>query len=286
MQIVREVKMHAVAMRILVLATFLAPVCAQPAGAVPGSLEGQLASLPSYEAGDAQAPQTYRLEYRFFNRDVAGATGSRTCVTADYTRGLEGNMIRWSNVLIASADGADTPMPVGDPLEVMDGFQYGISEEIVQESLYERFPANDLRDLVKTMVWDGMMIEMFDMMLPGFDQLTLNEFHPVPEYDGFEVEMCEWGSLKMRDLNLKWSGVSRVNDEPCALVLYQSMSNPVDAFAIKGRSCYWGQVWISLEDWQIECLTMNEDVVLEVPAGDGESHVLDIQRQIRFEKMD
>ncbi len=184
----------------------------------------------------------------------------------------------------SGAAGAEEPDSPGQPLEVMEGFQYGLSEEIVQESFFERFPKNDLRDVVKTMVWDGMLIQMFEMMLPGFESLPLNEFHPVPEYEGFTVEMCDWGAIEMRDLRLKWTGSSTMHGETCAVVLFQSFANPVDAPGIRGRSCYWGQVWVSLDDWEIECLTMNEDIVLEIPMGDAGNHIMNMQRDVRFEK--
>jgi hypothetical protein len=278
----RAAQSTTVSVATLVALTMLA--CASPARTQPERIEDYFVSFPKSGPRNDTAPQTYELEYNFFNRDIAGTTRSRTLITADYTRGLEDGGIRWNGVRIASTSDPDAPMSPGDPLEVMEGFQYGVSEEIVQESLYERFPNSDLRDLIKTMVWDGMMIEMFDMMMADFEGLRLNEFHDVPDYEGTEIEMCGWGTLKMRDLRLKWSGVSRTHGELCAVILYQSLSNPVDAGPIRGRSCYWGQLWISLEDWQIECLTLNEDIVLEIPTGDAGSQILDMQRRVKFEK--
>lgn len=265
---------------LIVVAAFIAGAAGLGRGATSDHSGEKLPQFVDANTG----PQTYELEYRFYNRDIAGTTFSSTLTTATYTRALENDEIRWNGIYIAGASGSDAPVPPGQALEVMEGFQYGLSEEIIEESFYERFPQDDLRDLIKTMVWDGMMIEMFDMMLPGFESLPLNEFHPVPEYEGFTVEMCNWGALEMRDLRLKWTGSSNMHGETCAVILFQSFSNPVDASPIRGRSCYWGQIWVSLDDWEIECLTLNEDVVLEIPMGDAGNQVMDMQREVKFEK--
>jgi len=191
--------------------------------------------------------------------------------------------MRWNDVWMA-AGGPDAELPPGTPLEVMEGFEYGLSEKIIDELLYERFPNEDVKHLAKTMVWDGMMIEAFDLLSGDFAALPPNEFRRVHEYEDFDVRMGDWGSIKMRDMRVKWSGVSMMHGEPCAVVLYQSFSNPVDAGPVRGRSCYWGQFWVSHEDGEIECLTLNEDVVLEVPTGSGSTAVLNVQREVSFEK--
>lgn len=247
-------------------------------------VRAHLETFPASPPTASPEPQTYRLDYRLHNRDITGATMSSTLVLADYTRAPGADRFTWNNVSVATASGEAPPEPPGQSLDIMEDFSYGLSEEIIREPMYDRFPSGDLRDLVKTMVWDGMLIEMFDMLLPGFGELTLNEFHEASEYQNVEIEMGDWGSLLMRDLQLKWSGMSEVNGEPCAIVLFQSFSNPVDAAGIRGRSCYWGQVWISAEDSQIECLTMNEDVILEIPTGEDASTVLNLQRQVRFDR--
>ena len=247
-------------------------------------IEDYLGAFPAAVSDGSGEPQSYRLEYHLFNRDVTGATRNRIHVTGVYTRSLEDGRMRWNDVEIAGAVGPDAALPPGAPLAAMEGFEYGLSEEIVQESLYERFTDEDTRQLAKSMVWDGAMVEMFDLLLETFGLLRPNEFARVAELEDFDVQMGSWGSLKMRDLRVKWSGVSVMNGEPCAVVLYQSFSNPVDAGPVRGRSCYWGQFWLSCEDGEIECLTLNEDVILEMPTGADSSALLNVQREVRFEK--
>ncbi|MBM3307842.1 MAG: hypothetical protein FJY74_05905 [Candidatus Eisenbacteria bacterium] len=257
---------------------------ASPAAPRAERVDDHLAAFPIALREAGGGPQAYTLDYDLFTRDITGATLSRVRVAATYTRQLEGARMRWSGVTVAGAAGADEPPRPGSPLEAMEGLEYGLGPEIVEEPLYERFADEDVRHLAKTMVWDGAMVEAFDLLLGTFGALRLNESAGVAEFEDFDVRMGDWGSLKMRGLRVTWSGVSIMHGEPCAVVLYESLSNPVDAGTVRGRSCYWGQFWVSCEDGDIECLTLNEDVILEMPAGGTTGALLNIQREVRFEK--
>jgi hypothetical protein len=259
----------------------LAGLCLASGPAV--SIEDHLAAFPG--AGTGAGPQTYRLEYDLYNRDVTGATQNRIHITGSYTRELEDSRMRWNDVVIAGAVGPEPQLPQGTPLALMEGFEYGLGLEIIEEPLYERFTDPSVKHLAKSLVWDGAMIEMFDLLLGSLAGLRPNEFSRVDEFEDFDIQMGDWGTLKMRDLRVKWSGVSMMHGEPCAVVLYQSFSNPVDAGSMKGRSCYWGQFWLSREDGEIECLTLNEDVILDMPTGQATSTILNMQREVRFEKV-
>jgi hypothetical protein len=255
-----------------------------PAGERTVPVAEHLAAFPT-EFPSGSGPQTYRLDYDLFNRDVAGTTQNRIHITGTYTRRLEDGRMRWSDVTIAGAAGPDADLPPATPLGEMEGLEYALGLEIVQEPLYERFADPNIKHLAKTMVWDGAMVEAFDLLLGSFASLRPNEFARVDEFEDFGVQMGDWGSIKMRDLRVKWSGVSMMHGEPCAVVLYQSFSNPVDAGPMRGRSCYWGQFWLSRVDGEIECLTLNEDVILDMPTGGGASTILNMQREVRFEKV-
>jgi len=268
------------------LGTLLLAVVAQatPESTPPVSgLDALLTAFPFASPSRPADVQTYELTYHFHLRDVAGAVQSRTAVMGTYTRHTGEGRFRWNDVSI-SGGGAEGELPPPTPLTVMEGFEYALSGEIARESLYERFPDSDLRDLIKSMVWDGMMIELVDMTLNETESLPLHEFAAVGSWQDVDVQMGAWGKLKMKDLRIKWSGVTVMHGEPCAVALYQSFSNPVDADPARGRSCYWGQFWVSLKDREIECLTLNEDVVLEVPMIGDLRRVLNFQREVEFEK--
>ena len=53
-----------------------------------------------------------------------------------------------------------------------------------------------------------------------------------------------------------------------------------------GRSLYWGDIYISLSDMQIEYATMNEDVIMEINTSTlPEKKRLNVQREVKFEKI-
>lgn len=80
-----------------------------------------------------------------------------------------------------------------------------------------------------------------------------------------------------------------MNNEICAVIQYQSFFNPVlsmtNTMTIQGRSLYRGSLLISLEDKQVEYLTMNEDVMMEMTfPGKSEKRLMDMQREVVFTK--
>jgi hypothetical protein len=81
-----------------------------------------------------------------------------------------------------------------------------------------------------------------------------------------------------------------MNGKNCAVIQYQSFFNPVDAvnngMKIKGRSLYWGTIWISLDEPQVECGALNEDLPMELTIpGVPEKQLIDLQRQVEFTKV-
>ncbi len=254
------------------------------AGEPVESPDDGLSVFPLAPSMEESSPQTYRLEYDVFTRDIVGSMLNSVHVTGNYHRNPADGRMRWSGVEIAgSADDGARPA-AGAPLGAMEGFEYGLGMEMVEEATFERFENEDLRHVVKTMVWDAAWIEAFALLRDTFKDLKPNQFVRIDEYQDFDVRMGEWGSLRMRDLQMKWTGISKMHGERCAVVFYQSFSNPVDGGAIRGRSCYWGQFWLSSVDGDIEYLTFNEDVILEMPVGPETTTVLNMQREARFEK--
>jgi hypothetical protein len=93
---------------------------------------------------------------------------------------------------------------------------------------------------------------------------------------------------------VRWSnvriGASQDPAEPVSeSMLHKSFANPVVVMtgdvSITGRSLYWGSMWISLEDRQIEYGTLNEEVMMEMTfKGDSGKQLVDMQREVVFEK--
>lgn len=76
------------------------------------------------------------------------------------------------------------------------------------------------------------------------------------------------GTFHNRDVVLQWIGRSERNGQDCAVIQYQAFFNPLDiamtGLTMKGRSDYWGQIWVSLATKQIEYGTLYESVVADM----------------------
>lgn len=271
--------------RVIVLATFLASSIAytQKSQSKPTSVNQFLSKLPSELTLRENGPQKYRLTTNWHNRDLSGNATGKFLITGEYTRALGDGRVRWNNVQIAVFQ--DPTKPDSDTLSQkwMEGFSYKSPDDIAKVDFFKDFPTDETIHLLRTLVWDVVTFEAFAWTY--FDKLKLNEVFKPSDFEGFTVQMADWGTLKMKGLRLKWTGISKMNGELCALIQYESFVNPVRSLGIQGRSLYWGSIWVSLEDKQIEYATLNEDVVTEITSASNSKKVMNIQREVKFEKM-
>ncbi len=248
-----------------------------------------LSSLPTDLAFAGTVPLKYRVISILYNRGIGGDTRSKVRLTADFTRSVEDGDVncRWNNVHVAAPSNPANPFPPGTLLDYMEGFGYPLSEDIMEEHFYRHIPDGDLKHLLKTLVWDAATLE--PVFWDHFDEFQLNQDYIVPDFDDVAIVMGNWGTLRMKDLKMRWMGISEVNDEVCALLLYRSLANPVQysaAMGTNGRSLYWGNIWVSLADKQVEYFTMIEDVFLEIPMpGESAKRVMNLQREVTFERV-
>ena len=74
--------------------------------------------------------------------------------------------------------------------------------------------------------------------------------------------------LHTRDVQLTWIGRSQRNGQECAVIDYRAFFNPLEvgngAMTLKGRSHYWGAIWVSLASREIEDAILQEDVLGEM----------------------
>jgi hypothetical protein len=210
-------------------------------------------------------------------------------LTGEFTRSLEDDQIHcsWNNVQMASLQGSANNYSQKQRLDFMEGLSYTYSEEMMTEEFFKEFP-EQLRELLQTLIWDAPWIEVAYMSI---DKLKYNEPLVSIDFEGKELQMADFAMLKMRDLRLTWTGLSKIDEKLCALIQYKSFSNPVestsDVMNVKGRSCYWGNFWVSLDDNQVERATLNEDVILKITfPGNPDERLLNIQRDVLFDKIE
>jgi hypothetical protein len=220
-------------------------------------------TLPAGTTVKDSGPRTYRFIVEYNSANGRGETLLRQRLTGEYTRGLPGGEVIWRNVTEATANGPTGPFGTTEKRDFMEGFRYlnNLGDSMMPD-FFKAFPPSAIME--RNLVWDTGMLEMFGQNY--FDQLKLNEpFHILSDQN---VNMPGVGTFHNRDVVLQWAGRSRRNGEDCALINYEAFLNPIDiavgGMTLKGRSDYWGQIWVSLASRQIEYGTLNEMVVGEM----------------------
>jgi len=167
----------------------------------------------------------------------------------------------------------------------MEGFRYlnNLSNTLKPE-FFKGFPPTAVFE--RNLVWDTGMMEHFGQDF--FEQLKLNE--PYHAISGEDVNMPEVGTFHNQNVVLEWIGRSQRNGQDCALINYQAFFNPLEiangGLTLKGRSDYWGQIWVSLATKQIEYGTLNETVVGEMKLpGQDATQIIHVFRSGTLEPM-
>src|SRR5262249_43375279 len=272
----------------VVTAQLLLAMCAfgQQRPEQPRAADDYLSRLPRSLALKENGPHRYLFTCDYFYLDTLGNLTRKERVTGQYTRGLADGNARWNNVRIAAARGFDDRFPEGEVQKYMEGFTYGPSDQsMFNNEFFRGFPAIEVK--TKNLVWDTFAFENFAWNY--FDKLELNQVYRTlsqPE----DVPLAGAGTFQNHQIELVWIGISRRNNKTCALIQYRAFFNKLNVsvanMSFQGRSHYWGDIWLSLDDKQIEYATLFEDVLLEMKMpGQQNKQLLNPFRQATFEKI-
>lgn len=273
-------------MRIRTASALIAALVLWTASSLPGqSLPKEIWSLPQGTTVKDNGPRTYRFIVDYNTANTKGETLLRQRVTGEYTRGLPGGEVMWKNVTEADASGANGPFAAAQKRDFMEGFRYHNDPGTTMKTeFFKGFPPAAVME--RNLVWDTGMIEMFGQNY--FDHLKLNE--PYHSDSSEDVTMPGVGTFHNRDVVLEWIGRSRRNGQECALIKYQAFFNPLeianDGMTLKGRSDYWGEIWVSLSTRQIEYGTLYESVVGDLKLAGQDTQVINVFRSGTFEPVD
>ena len=231
--------------------------------------------------------QTYKVTTIHYNGDMFGRFFNKQKVYGEYTRGLKGGMVKWNNVSFAQSNSMDrnAEFPEGTPIAYMENFTYLPNEEMIKPEKFETF--TEYADFTRNLVWDMLGIEGFAWAY--WDKLKLNKPYLAKEGNG-KVDLAGQGYFENKDIQITYIGISVYNGEPCAIIGYRTMNNPLEVRSesvdLKGRSHYWGNIWVSLEDKQIEHATLLEDVMMELCLpGQTQKQIMNATREITYEKV-
>ena len=226
-------------------------------------LEERARTLPSSPPLKQDGPRTWHFTCDYYNFDVKGRLSGRQRYSASYTRGLPGDVVRWGDVTAASANGWSGDFGPAQKQAFMQGFSYPHADaaNMMKPDFFRGFPVMAMQQ--RNLVWDTHMFEGF---VADFDRLKLNIPYHVP--DAGEVDLGGAGTFRHKDLQLILTGTSKRNGQDGVVIDYRAFFNTLDfktpAFALVGRSDYWGQIWVSLATKQIEYATLYEEVLGEL----------------------
>jgi hypothetical protein len=229
--------------------------------------------------------QKYVVTTDHFNTDIFGNFFNKIRIKGDYTRGLPDKQVKWNNVSVAMSMSRNDEFSAGSPVAYMENFSYKVSEDMLKPEKFSTFTEHSA--YTKNLVWDMMGIE--GLAWVNFNDLELNKPFKATFFNG-KMDLAGMGSFENKDMVITWTGITERNGEYCAVIEYRTMNNPLeytgDGMSMKGRSHYWGTIWVSVEDKQVEHAVLFEDVVMEIQLpGQTNKQIMDATREISFVKV-
>jgi hypothetical protein len=242
-------------------------------------------TLPPGVTVKNDGPRTYRWTFEYSTSNTTGQVIRRQLISGNYTRGLPGGDSVWTDVFQIDSDGPGEPAGSAQKREFMEGFRYHKNPASASGSLapdfFKGFPPTAVFE--RNLVWDTEMIEQYGQS--QFGHLKLNQpYHLVSD----QIDMPAVGTFQNRDVQLTLMGRSERNGRDCALIGYSAYFNPLEiangGMKLKGRSHYWGQIWVAVATRQIEYATLYEDMLGEMTlTGQDRPQVVSVFRSGIFE---
>jgi len=244
---------------------------------------------PSEITAGKPGKQQYNVTLKWQNIDaLSGNKINCNVVNATFLTGLENDCVGWKEVTLSQIDDFKQEKYKGTVLSSFEDLTYKqYNTDFLKEDFYKTITPEQ-RDLAKWLVSDAFQMQGLAWYV--FDSLEFNRAF-VPEIlDNHDIKFENWVTFSSRYQRLIWSGITRYNGEICAVVKFDSYYNPVEmnseALSFKGRSLYWGEMWISLEDKEVEYASMVEDVVFNLKIADSpQEQLIDLQREVTFDKV-
>jgi len=229
--------------------------------------------------------QKYEVITDHFTSDIFCHFINKMRVKGEYTRGLDGGNVKWNDVSVAMSMAENAEFSQGTPISYMEDFTYFPGEDMIKADKFVTF--KEYSAFTKNLVWDMLAIEGFAWS--SFGNLELNEDYAAENFNG-KIDLAGEGFFENKDVRLTWTGISERNGETCAVINYRTFRNPLEVSAegmdMKGRSHYWGTIWVSLEDKEIEHAVLYEDVIMEmILPGQTQKQALNITREITMKKL-
>lgn len=234
-------------------------------------------------------PEPYQLILTtdYINRDIEGNIIRSERFQGTCTRGNADGKVRWNNAKNTIFKGEEVTDTTVIPLDFMEGLSYNPSDDLLNSGLFANFPATDVN--AHNMIWDMLSFETFAWN--HYDSLRLNQAYASPQMNG-DVVMANLGVFNNNNIIITLTGASFFEKEPCAVIEFITMDNPLRInvengdfkMSAKGRSHYWGTIYMSLRNRQFHYAILHEDVLLDMVLPNGTTPLLNSTRLITLER--
>jgi hypothetical protein len=233
--------------------------------------------------------QKYDVTLKWQNLEaLEGKRINCSAIKATYVMGLENDSAGWRKVSLAQINDFQQKEFKGADVTALGGFTYKLNEtNFLNEDFYNPIPPEQ-RDLAKWLVSDAIQVQ--GLARYYFDSLEYNkEFFP-KYLENKDIAFENWVTFTSRYQKLIWSGIALYHHQICAVVKFESYNNPVridnEQMSVKGRSLYYGEMWISFENKQVEYAFMFEDVLMNLKSSlFPQEQLINLQREIVFNKV-
>lgn len=240
--------------------------------------------LPNDSRPDSPAGHTYRMTTEYFDHDLDCNLLAKRRLTGTVT--YRGDSARWNDVHYAESKEPRKTLPHGEKLDFMQDFRYRPDPKILAPAFFsERLPQAD--PFIMNMLWDALAFET--LAHGNWDSLRLNKPFRAGNIDS-ELEIAI-GTFENRNATITWIGITEIEGKRCAVLKYSLMNNPLrvtyENVSMRGRSHYWGEIYVSLPDRQIEEATLTEDILTVTQAkGREETQTGYTTRSIRLKRIE
>ena len=251
-----------------------------------GDLSYYFNNLPKDIALDKSLIRSYRMTTDYYNFDLKGNFLSKQRLAGIITYGFGEDFAQWREIYYSESKSFDGVFPQGEKQDIMENFRYRQDEGVLKAEFFESY-LPEANPMIMNLIWDALAFDA--LAYSCLDSLVLNrEFRA--ESMNSELKIADIGTFENRDIRVTWIGITKFNNELCAILKYSTMNNPLkldmEGFSMSGRSHYWGEIYVSLSDMQIEYANLTEDVLTEINIESPPKNILGYTvRRIDLSKM-
>ena len=242
--------------------------------------------LPDKIVFDKSVKRSYQMITDYYNYNLRGDFLTKKRIIGTITYGLDGDFVKWNNVSISDSRTLNAEFSRGVNKGFMENFTYIPSEEVLKSEFFrDNLPEAD--PTIMNHIWDALALDV--IAYTYWDSLSLNKEFQAKGMNS-ELEIANIGTFENKDIRITWLGITEMNKKPCAILKYSVLNNPLrveyENVSMVGRSHYWGEIYVSLLDMQIEQANLTEDVLTDMKIQSLTDNILGYTvRIIHFERV-